>query len=46
MTSKELNENIEVFMLYVNITTADGNVGGTGIIDSSFSGEVLTVGSA
>ena len=45
-TTSDTEENIEIYLPYVNITSADGNVGGTGIIDSSFSGEALTVGSA
>ena len=44
-TTADTDENIEILMPYVNITSADGNVGGTGIIDSSFSGEALSVGS-
>ncbi len=44
-TTSDTEENIEIYLPYVNITSADGNVGGTGIIDSSFSGEALTVGS-
>ena len=43
-TTSDTDENIEILMPNVNITSADGNVGGTGIIDSSFSGEALSVG--
>lgn len=45
-TTSDTDENIEIYMPNVNITSASGNVGGTGIIDSSFSGEVLSVGTA
>lgn len=44
-TTSDVDENIEIYLPFVNITSADGNVGGTGIIDSSFSGEALSVGS-
>lgn len=43
-TTSDTDENIEIYLPFVSITSADGNVGGTGIIDSSFSGEALTVG--
>ena len=43
-TTSDPDENIEVYIPHVSITSADGNVGGTGIIDSSFSGEALSVG--
>jgi len=43
-TTSDTDENIEILLPHVNITSADGNVGGTGIIDSSFSGEALSVG--
>lgn len=43
-TTSDADENIEIYMPFVNITSADGNVGGTGIIDSSFSGEALSIG--
>ncbi len=45
-TTSDADENIEIYIPYVNITSASGNVSGTGIIDSSFSGEALSVGSA
>lgn len=45
-TTSDADENIEVYLPNVSITTADGNVGGAGIIDSSFSGEALSVGSS
>ena len=41
-TTSDTDENIEIYLPYVNITSSDGNVGGTGIIDSSFSGEALS----
>ncbi len=41
-TTSDTDENIEVYLPYVSITSSDGNVGGTGIIDSSFSGEALS----
>ena len=41
-TTSDTAENIEIYLPYVNITSSDGNVGGTGIIDSSFSGEALS----
>ncbi len=44
-TTADPDENIEVYLPYVNITSADGNVGGAGIIESSFSGEALSIGS-
>lgn len=43
-TTSNADENVEIYVPYVNITSAGGNVGGTGIIDSSFSGEALSVG--
>ena len=45
-TTSDPDENIEIYLPNVSITSADGNVGGTGIIDSSYSGEALSVGSA
>ena len=45
-TTSNEDENIEIYLPYVNITSAEGNVGGSGIIDSSFSGEALSVGTA
>lgn len=44
-TTADTEENIEIYLPYVSITSADGNVGGSGLIDSSFSGEALSVGS-
>ena len=43
-TTSNENESIEIFLPHVSITSADGNVGGAGIIDTSFSGEALSVG--
>ena len=45
-TTSDTDENVEIYMPFVNITSAEGNVGGTGIIDSSFTGEALSVGQA
>jgi len=45
-TTADTDESVEIYIPYVNITSADGNVGGTGIIDSSFSGEALSIGDA
>lgn len=44
-TTSNENESIEIYLPHVSITSADGNVGGAGIIDTSFSGEALSVGS-
>ena len=43
-TTSNEDENIEIYLPNIAITSADGNVGGTGIIDTSFSGEALSVG--
>ena len=45
-TTSDAEEYVEVYIPYLNITSADGNVGGEGIIDCSFSGEALSVGNA
>ncbi|MBR6235027.1 MAG: hypothetical protein IKR01_04175 [Spirochaetales bacterium] len=45
-TTSDPDESIEVYIPHVSITSADGNVGGAGIIDSSFSGEALSIGNA
>ena len=45
-TTSEADENIEIYIPNVSITSADGNVGGAGIIESSYSGEALSVSSA
>ena len=43
-TTSNEDENIEIYLPNIAITSADGNVGGAGIIDTSFSGEALSVG--
>ncbi len=43
-TTSNENENIEIYLPNISITSADGNVGGAGIIDTSFSGEALSIG--
>ena len=45
-TTADPNEKIEILMPYCSVTEAGGNVGGTGIIDASFSTEALSVGSS
>lgn len=45
-TTSDPDENVEIYIPHVCITSADGNVGGAGLIDSSFSGEALSVGNA
>lgn len=45
-TTSDADESIEIYIPNVSITSADGNVGGTGIIESSYSGEALSVGNA
>lgn len=45
-TTKDVDENIEVYMPNVSINTASGNVDGQGIIESSVSGEALSLGAA
>jgi len=44
-TTSDTSEKIELYMPHINITSGDANVNGTGVIDSSFSGEVLSIGS-
>lgn len=44
-TTSNADENIEVYLPYVNITSAGNSVGGPSIIESSFSGEALSKGS-
>lgn len=44
-TTSNNNEKIEILIPHLTITEAGGNVGGTGILDASFSGEALSVGS-
>lgn len=44
-TTSDTDEKVEIYLPNVNLTSAGGNVDGPGIIDSSFSGEALSVGS-
>ncbi len=43
-TTADSDESVEIYLPNVNLTSGDGNVGGAGIIDTSFSGEALSVG--
>ena len=43
-TTSDPDENVEIYIPHVSITSADGNVSGAGLIDSSFSGEAISVG--
>ena len=45
-TTNNPDEYIEVYLPNVSITAAPGNVDGQGIIEASFSGEALSIGSA
>ena len=45
-TTSDEDEKVEILMPHVTINEAGGNVGGAGLIDASFSGEALSVGSA
>ena len=45
-TTSDPDEYVEVYIPHVSITNADGNVSGAGLIDSSFSGEGLSIGNA
>ena len=45
-TTADTDEKVEIYMPNVNLTSGGGNVGGAGIIDTSFSGEALSVGTA
>lgn len=45
-TTADTAEKVEVYFPNLNLTDGGGNVGGPGIIDTSFSGEALSVGSA
>ena len=45
-TTSDEDEKVEIYMPNINLTEGGGNVGGPGIIDTSFSGEALSVGSA
>ena len=44
-TTSNADEKIEIYLPNVSLTAAGGNVGGPGIIDGSFEGEALSVGS-
>lgn len=44
-TTADPDEKIEILLPNVSLTEAGGNVGGAGIIDASFSGEAMSVGS-
>ena len=45
-TTADSDEKVEIYMPNVNLTSGGGNVGGAGIIDTSFSGEALSVGTS
>ena len=45
-TTADTSEKVEVYIPNLNLTEGGGNVGGPGIIDTSFAGEALSVGSA
>ena len=45
-STSNADENIEIYLPNINLTDGNGNVGGEGIIDTEFSGEALSVGSA
>lgn len=45
-TTSDSSEKVEVYIPNLNLDDGGANVGGAGIIDSSFSGEALSVGSA
>ena len=45
-TTTNPDEKIEIVLPNVSITNASNNVGGTGIIEASFSGEAISVGAA
>ena len=44
-TTSDTTEKVEILIPNVSLTDAGGNVNGPGIIDASFSGEALSVGS-
>ena len=44
-TTADAGEKVEILMPHVTINDAGGNVSGAGLIDASFSGEALSVGS-
>ena len=45
-TTSNEDESVDVYIPNLNLTEGGANVGGAGIIDSSFSGEALSIGSA
>ena len=45
-TTSDTDEKVEVYIPHLSLTSGDGNVDGPGIIDTSFSGEALSIGSA
>jgi len=45
-TTADAGEKVEVYLPNVNLTAAGGNVSGPGIIDGSFEGEALSIGTA
>jgi len=45
-TTSDTEEMVEVYIPHLSLTSGNGNVDGPGIIDTSFSGEALSVGSA
>ena len=44
-TTSDATEKISIYLPNVNLTAAGGNVNGPGIIDGSFEGEALSIGS-
>lgn len=44
-TTSNSAEKIDILIPHLTLTEAGGNVGGTGILDASFTGEALSVGS-
>lgn len=44
-TTSNADEKIDIYLPNVNLTAAGGNVSGPGIIDGSFEGEALSIGS-
>ena len=44
-TTSDASEKISIYLPNVNLTAAGGNVNGPGIIDGSFEGEALSIGS-
>ena len=45
-TTSDTDEKVEVYIPNLSLTSGNGNVDGPGIIDTSFSGEALSIGSA